>query len=102
MDDLYDNVIHFAIECIMSAYLAKECDKGLKREFGAHEVDRNLMQEDYTRLKARVTKVENTMKETLESMDNLQADFSGILISVSGLLFSLFFFWQTFGVCIPS
>lgn len=49
------------------------------------------MQEDYIRLKARVTEVENTMKETLESMDNLQANFLGILTLGLAFCFLCFF-----------
>lgn len=33
MDDLYDNAIYSAIEHILFAYLAKERNKGLRREF---------------------------------------------------------------------
>lgn len=34
-DDLYDNVIHSGIESTLCAYLAKEWNKALRREFGA-------------------------------------------------------------------
>lgn len=37
---------------------------------------KNLLQEVCLRLKARVKKVENTMKEMLESVDKLQADLN--------------------------
>lgn len=33
IDDLYANAIHYAMECVLSVYLAKEQDKALKREF---------------------------------------------------------------------
>lgn len=42
-DDLYDNVIYSAMGCALSAYLAKKCNKGLRREFGAQETNRNLL-----------------------------------------------------------
>lgn len=74
MDDLNNNTIHSIMEYVLSIYLAKEHDKGLRREFGAQEGERNLMQKDCHRLKARITEVENTMKEMLESVDKLQAD----------------------------
>lgn len=74
MDDLYDNAIYSAIEHILFAYLAKERNKGLRREFRTQEGERNLLQEDCQRLKAHVFEVENTMKEMLEFMDELQVD----------------------------
>lgn len=74
MDDLYNNIIHSAMESALCAYLAKKRNKALKREFGAHEMDINHLQEKCTKLKARVTEVENTMKETLEFIDKLQTD----------------------------
>lgn len=74
MDDLLDNVIHSAMESALCAYLAKERNKALRREFSAQEIDKNLLQEECTRLKARVSEVENTMKETLESIDKLQTN----------------------------
>lgn len=42
MDDRYDNIIHSAMECALSAYLAKERNKDLRREFRAQETDKNL------------------------------------------------------------
>lgn len=74
MDDLYNNIIHSAMESALCAYLAKKRNKALKREFGAHEMDINHLQEKCTKLKARVTEVENTMKETFEFIDKLQTD----------------------------
>lgn len=74
MDDLYNNIIHSAMESALCAYLAKKRNKALKREFGAHGMDINHLQEKCTKLKARVTEVENTMKETLEFIDKLQTD----------------------------
>lgn len=62
-NDLYDNVIHFAMESALCAYLAKEQNKALRREFGAQETNRNLHQAKCSRLKARFTEVENRMKE---------------------------------------
>lgn len=74
MDDLYDSVIHFTMESALCKYLAKERNKALRRELEAWEIDKNLLQEECLWLKARIMKVENTMKETLESLDKLQAD----------------------------
>lgn len=74
INDLYDNVIHSAMECALSAYLANERDKGLRREFGEQETNKNFLQEECLRLKARASKIKNTMKETLESVDKLQTD----------------------------
>lgn len=42
-DNLYDNVIHFGIESTLCAYLAKEWNKALRREFGAQETNKNLL-----------------------------------------------------------
>lgn len=75
-NELYDNAIHSAMECIWSIYLAKECNKGLRRMFKAQEWERNFLQEDCQWLKARVFEVKNTMKETLESVDKLQAELN--------------------------
>lgn len=72
-NDLYDNAIHFAIESALCIYLAKEQNKALRKEFGVQETNRNLLQE-CLRLKAHVMKVENTMKETFESIDKLQVN----------------------------
>lgn len=55
MHDMYDIIIQSAMEHALSAYLTKECNKGLGREFGAQETDKNLQQEESARLKARVT-----------------------------------------------
>lgn len=46
----------------------------MRREFRAQETDKNLLQEECSRLKALVFEVENTIKEILESVDKLQAD----------------------------
>lgn len=46
----------------------------MRREFGAQVMDKNLLQEDCSRLKAQIDVVEGTMKETLESVDKLQED----------------------------
>lgn len=35
INDLYDNIIHFAIESALCAYMAKEQNKVLRREFKA-------------------------------------------------------------------
>lgn len=42
-DDLYDNIIHSAIESVLCAYMAKEHNKALRREFGAQETNKNLL-----------------------------------------------------------
>lgn len=74
IDKLYDNVIHSAMKSVLCTYLAKERNKALRREFGAQKIDKNLLQKEYLRLKARITEVENTMNETLKSVDKLQAN----------------------------
>lgn len=66
MNELYDNFIHSTMENALSAYLAKEQNKVLRREFGAQETDKNLLQDECSRLKARVTKIENAAKAILE------------------------------------
>lgn len=38
-DDLYDNVIHSAMESALCAYLAKKRNKALRKDFGAQEKD---------------------------------------------------------------
>lgn len=76
MDYLYDNIAHSTMESVLCAYMAKEHNKALRREFGAKEMDKNLLQKECLRLKTQVDKVEGTMKETLESVDKLQADAS--------------------------
>lgn len=43
MDDPYDNIIHSAMKCALFAYLAKERNKDLRREFRAQETDKNLL-----------------------------------------------------------
>lgn len=73
-DDFYDNIIHFIMESALCAYMAKEWDKALRREFGAQETDKNLLQEKCLKLKGQVEEVENTMRETLKFIDKLQAD----------------------------
>lgn len=70
-DDLYDNIIHSAMETALYAYMAKERDKALRREFGAQETNKNHLQEECSMLKARVTEVESTIREILESLDKL-------------------------------
>lgn len=52
IDDLYDNIIHFVMESALSAYMAKEQNKALRREFEAQEMDKNLIQKECSRLKA--------------------------------------------------
>lgn len=74
MDDLYDNIVHSAMESVLRAYIAKERDKALRRKFGAQEANRNFLREKYSRLKTRVEEVDDTIKETLKSVDKLQAD----------------------------
>lgn len=39
-------------------------------------MDKNLLQDECSRLKARVTEVENTIKEIIESIDKLQIDLN--------------------------
>lgn len=51
-DDLYDNIIHSTMENALCVYMAKERNKALRREFEAQETDKNLLQEECTRLKA--------------------------------------------------
>lgn len=58
--NLYDNIIHSAMESALCAYMAKEQNKALRWEFEAQKMDR---------LKAWVEEVENTVKETLESVE---------------------------------
>lgn len=53
---------------------ANEHNKGLRKVFGSQEIDKNLLQEEYLRLKAWVFKVKNPMKETLEWIEKLQTD----------------------------
>lgn len=48
-------------------------------------MDRRLLVEECSRLKAQVAEVEGTMKETLESMDKLQADLDEAIASKLGL-----------------
>lgn len=74
INDLYDNVIYSAMESALYAYMAKDHNKALRREFEAQQMDTNLLQEECSRLKAWVEEKENTMKETLEYVDKLQAD----------------------------
>lgn len=52
IDDLYDNIIHFVMEGALCAYMAKEQNKALRREFEAQEMDKNLIQKECSRLKA--------------------------------------------------
>lgn len=73
-DDLYDNAIHSTMGCILSIYLAKEHEKALKREFRALVGERNLLLDVGQWLTTRVDEVEGIMKETLQSIDNLQVD----------------------------
>lgn len=65
--------VYAPIKCLC-AYMIKEWDKILRRPFGAHEMNKNLLQEQCSKLKAWITKVESTMKETLESIDKLQTN----------------------------
>lgn len=73
-DDLYDNTIHSAIECVLYVYLEKECDKAFRKKIKALEGQKNLLLEEGQRLKARVNEVEGIIKETLESVDKFQVD----------------------------
>lgn len=43
MDDLYDNVMHAAMKSVLHAYIAKEHNKALRLEFGAQEMEKNLL-----------------------------------------------------------
>lgn len=43
---MYDITIHSAMECVLSVYQEKECDKALRREFEALEGERNLFLEE--------------------------------------------------------
>lgn len=73
-DELFDNIMHFALESALYAYMAKERNKFLKWEFGAQEIDRRLLAEEYSRLKTQVDEMEGMMKETMESVDKIQVD----------------------------
>lgn len=72
-DKLYGFIWPWKAPCVY-AYLAKEWSKDLRREFGAQEMDKNLLHEECSQLKARVTEMESIMKKTLESIDKLQVD----------------------------
>lgn len=76
IDDLYNNIIPFAMESALCSYIAKECDKALQRESDAQEIGKNLLQEEFSRLKAQAEEVKNTMKETLKSVAKLQVDLN--------------------------
>lgn len=52
------------MESALYAYMAKERDKALRREFGAQVTDKNLLQEECARLKARVEEVEHNEGDT--------------------------------------
>lgn len=80
-DNLYDNIIHSAMESALYPYMAKERNKTLRQEFEAQEKNKNLLQEECLRLKARVEEVETTVKETLEFVDKLQANLDEANIS---------------------
>lgn len=54
--------------------MAKERNKALRWKFRAQETDKGLLQEECSRLKARVNEVEGAMKETLEFVNKLQVD----------------------------
>lgn len=43
-DDLYNNVIHSAMQSALCAYLAKKWNKAMRREFKAQKTDKNLLQ----------------------------------------------------------
>lgn len=62
------------MDSALCAYIAKERDKALRRDFGVQEIDRNLLQEECSRMKTQVEEVETIMKETLEFIDKLQVD----------------------------
>lgn len=68
--------MHFALEGALCAYMAKEHYKTLRQEFSTKETNRRLLAEACSRLKAQVNEVEGIMKETLESMDKLQAELN--------------------------
>lgn len=61
-DDLFDNIMHSAMEGAIYAYMAKEYNKALRRELGVQETDTNLLREECSRLKTRVDEVEGMMK----------------------------------------
>lgn len=42
-DDLYNNIIHYVMEDALCAYLAKERNKALRREYGIEEINKNLL-----------------------------------------------------------
>lgn len=69
------------MESVLYAYMAKERNKNLRREFGVQEMDKNLLQEECSWLKARIEKVKGIIKEMLESIDKLQADLDEANIS---------------------
>lgn len=73
------------MEITLCAYMAKKRNKSLRRDFKAEETDKSLLQEECSRLKARVKKVENIIKETLESIDKLQTDLDEANTSKSAL-----------------
>lgn len=59
-NDLYDNVIHSAMKCVLSFYLAKEHHKALRRESRALEGESNFLLRESQQLKAWVDEVEGT------------------------------------------
>lgn len=50
-DELFDNIMHPTLESAFCAYIAKECNKVLRREFGTQEIDRKLLAKECSRLK---------------------------------------------------
>lgn len=84
-EDLYDNIMHSTIESALYAYMVKKYNKALRQEYRVQETDKTLLREECSMLKARVNKVEGTMKEILESMDKLQMDLNEANASKLGL-----------------
>ena len=50
-DELFDNVMHSALESALCAYVAKEHHKALWLEFGTQETNRKLLVEECSMLK---------------------------------------------------
>lgn len=71
-DELYNNAIHSAMECVLLVFLDKEWDKALQRKLRLMEGEKNLHLEEWWQLKAWVHEVEGLIKETLESVDKFQ------------------------------
>lgn len=52
IDEIYNNAIHTAIECILSCFLAKEKDKAFGRNFESLKMEKDVHMEKSQRLKA--------------------------------------------------